>query len=176
MCWRKLFPVGKKYLPALIKHTDIAYRTTMITLPRAPGLGLSSNRQPTQRDPIFWLHHANVDRLWWNWQQSGIKNSTSSRRSSIVNPFTDYRGRTNEGVRVRITDMVNPFGLTINQKQHTESEHLTCTVSGNLPVCHHQHSDPKVFLRKVPDWKNGTIIECPVLRWVSYSNVYYSTS
>jgi tyrosinase len=19
-------------------------------------------------DPVFWLHHANVDRLWWNWQ------------------------------------------------------------------------------------------------------------
>ena len=21
------------------------------------------------RDPIFWLHHANIDRLWWLWQQ-----------------------------------------------------------------------------------------------------------
>ena len=72
-------------------------------------------------DPIFWLHHSNVDRLWWNWQQSGIKNSTNSRRSSIVNPFTDYRGRTNEGIRVKITDMLNPFGLSVNQTFDTES-------------------------------------------------------
>jgi len=21
-------------------------------------------------DPIFFLHHANIDRIWWNWQQS----------------------------------------------------------------------------------------------------------
>jgi tyrosinase len=21
-------------------------------------------------DPVFWLHHANVDRLWWNWQSA----------------------------------------------------------------------------------------------------------
>jgi tyrosinase len=29
-------------------------------------------------DPIFWLHHANVDRIWWNWQlQRGIDNYQS---------------------------------------------------------------------------------------------------
>ena len=72
-------------------------------------------------DPIFWLHHANVDRLWWNWQQSGTKTPSNSRRSSIVNPLIDYRGRTNEGVRVRITDTLNPFGLTVNQTFYTES-------------------------------------------------------
>jgi tyrosinase len=20
-------------------------------------------------DPIFWMHHANLDRVWWSWQQ-----------------------------------------------------------------------------------------------------------
>jgi tyrosinase len=26
-------------------------------------------------DPIFFLHHANIDRIWWNWQQRwGIAN------------------------------------------------------------------------------------------------------
>jgi tyrosinase len=26
-------------------------------------------------DPIFWLVHANVDRLWWQWQQTnGVAN------------------------------------------------------------------------------------------------------
>lgn len=22
-------------------------------------------------DPIFWLHHAYLDKLWWTWQQTG---------------------------------------------------------------------------------------------------------
>lgn len=71
-------------------------------------------------DPIFWLHHSNIDRLWWNWQQSGMKPPSSSRRSA-VNPLTDYRGRTSDGVRVKETDTLNPFGLTVNQTFLTES-------------------------------------------------------
>lgn len=70
-------------------------------------------------DPMFWLHHSNVDRLWWNWQQSGIRNSTRSGRS-VVDPMTDYRGRTSDGVRVKSSDMLNPFGLTVNQTFNTE--------------------------------------------------------
>ncbi|KAK1828919.1 hypothetical protein QBC39DRAFT_384610 [Podospora conica] len=27
-------------------------------------------------DPLFFLHHANVDRLWWDWQQKDPKNRT----------------------------------------------------------------------------------------------------
>ena len=66
-------------------------------------------------DPIFWLHHANVDRLWWNWQQSGNKIPSNGRRSAAVNPLTDYRGRTSDGVRVKDSDIINPFGITVNQ-------------------------------------------------------------
>ncbi|NAW58183.1 MULTISPECIES: tyrosinase family protein [unclassified Vibrio] len=29
-------------------------------------------------DPVFWLHHANVDRLWANWQQHRIDNNLSA--------------------------------------------------------------------------------------------------
>jgi tyrosinase len=29
------------------------------------------------RDPIFWLHHCNVDRLWAQWTASGRRNTTS---------------------------------------------------------------------------------------------------
>ena len=24
-------------------------------------------------DPIFWLHHANLDRVWWSWQAKDLK-------------------------------------------------------------------------------------------------------
>lgn len=29
-------------------------------------------------DPIFWCHHANLDRLWWRWVRPGFANSTSN--------------------------------------------------------------------------------------------------
>lgn len=68
-------------------------------------------------DPIFWLHHSNVDRLWWQWQKSGLR---SSRRSSILNPMFDYRGTTTSG-SVQISDMLNPFNLSVNDTFLTES-------------------------------------------------------
>jgi tyrosinase len=31
--------------------------------------GLMADILAAAQDPIFWLHHANIDRLWWLWQQ-----------------------------------------------------------------------------------------------------------
>lgn len=31
--------------------------------------GLMGDPDTAAGDPIFWLHHANIDRLWWLWQQ-----------------------------------------------------------------------------------------------------------
>lgn len=25
-------------------------------------------------DPLFWLHHANLDRVWWSWQAKDLRN------------------------------------------------------------------------------------------------------
>ena len=44
-------------------------------------------------DPIFWLHHANIDRLWNVWRKSGHQNpSTSSWLTDVSFPFHDSGG------------------------------------------------------------------------------------
>ena len=37
-------------------------------------------------DPLFWLFHANWDRLWWEWQQSADATTLTTFRSTIVGP------------------------------------------------------------------------------------------
>lgn len=39
-------------------------------------------------DPIFWLHHANVDQTWWSWQTRDWE----TRKGEISGPevFFDY--------------------------------------------------------------------------------------
>ena len=32
--------------------------------------GTMSNPHTSPADPVFWLHHANLDRLWWKWYNS----------------------------------------------------------------------------------------------------------
>ncbi|MCK9921475.1 tyrosinase family protein [Frankia sp. AgPm24] len=43
--------------------------------------GLMANPDSAGLDPIFWLHHANIDRLWesWNTSSAGHTNPTNSR-------------------------------------------------------------------------------------------------
>ena len=52
---------------------------TMSGIPTAPA------------DPIFWLHHCNIDRLWWKWQTSAVgsgKNPSLSGASAVMDPWT----------------------------------------------------------------------------------------
>jgi tyrosinase len=40
--------------------------------------GLMGHPDTAAQDPIFWLHHANIDRLWWLWQQDHADPSDSA--------------------------------------------------------------------------------------------------
>jgi tyrosinase len=54
--------------PHNVVHTTVGGRT-----------GLMSNILTAAQDPIFWLHHANIDRLWWQWmRQNGNSNPSDS--------------------------------------------------------------------------------------------------
>lgn len=44
------------------------------------------------RDPIFWLHHSNIDRLWASWNAAGRKNPTLSQKFV----FADKDGKRTE--------------------------------------------------------------------------------
>lgn len=39
-------------------------------------------------DPIFWMHHTNLDRVWWSWQKKNL----SKRLTDISGPelMMDY--------------------------------------------------------------------------------------
>lgn len=42
-------------------------------------------------DPIFWMHHANIDRLWWQWQNSPAgsgKNPPLTGSAAVMDPYS----------------------------------------------------------------------------------------
>lgn len=36
--------------------------------------GTMSDASVSPADPVFWMHHANLDRIWWQWYNSGQGN------------------------------------------------------------------------------------------------------
>ena len=43
-------------------------------------------------DPIFWLHHCNIDRLWASWNAAGRKNPTDATFLNKKFTFADGNG------------------------------------------------------------------------------------
>ena len=52
--------------------------------------GIMNNTSYSPSDPIFWLHHCEIDRLWWVWQQSHSNVHPSVPRESLqLTPWTE---------------------------------------------------------------------------------------
>lgn len=68
--------------------------------------GLMSDVMCAARDPIFWLHHSNIDRLWNQWMAMGGGRANPSDTAWTSQQFTFYRP---DGTTVTMTcaDVVN---------------------------------------------------------------------
>jgi hypothetical protein len=44
-------------------------------------------------DPIFWLHHCNIDRIWASWNRAGGRNPTDDRYLRQLFTFVDEAGK-----------------------------------------------------------------------------------
>jgi tyrosinase len=55
------FRQALEYNPHAIVHDNISH------------IWGDMNKMVTPNDPIFWMHHAMVDKLWWEWQERDIK-------------------------------------------------------------------------------------------------------
>ena len=53
--------------------------------------GTMSDASISPADPVFWLHHANLDRLWWQWYNSSAGNHQNPSLTGIdalMDPWT----------------------------------------------------------------------------------------
>lgn len=63
----------------------------------------------TPNDPVFFLHHANVDRMWSAWQEANLRSGDASRQVDAGNPAfpAAYRGPLFIWNQIRATEMVD---------------------------------------------------------------------
>ncbi|KAK9681150.1 hypothetical protein K7432_015733 [Basidiobolus ranarum] len=56
----------------------------------------------SSNDPLFWIHHAYVDKVWWDWQNSHLSSN-------------EYNGRTINGQSASLNDDLPKLGLQVSQ-------------------------------------------------------------
>lgn len=69
--------------------------------------GEMSNAYSSPGDPLFYLHHCFLDKMYWDWQQQNYL----ARRGDI----TGTRLPDNRGGRVKLTDILNMMGVIPNK-------------------------------------------------------------
>ncbi|PVU89459.1 hypothetical protein BB561_005348 [Smittium simulii] len=92
------------------------------------GGDLSSMNSPA--DPIFFLNHANVDRLWWKWQNLGSKNlmaysgsNPQKRAASLNDLIPEYPLKVNDVMKLGYGDMCYRYDdLPIPTKRDDKEE------------------------------------------------------
>jgi tyrosinase len=60
-------------------HDWFGRNTTMWNVPKSPA------------DPMFWMHHAEIDRIWWLWKQSHpTQNPHVSGADAVLDPWPEH--------------------------------------------------------------------------------------
>ena len=77
--------------------------------------GWMNNPDLAARDPIFWLHHANIDRLWTVWIRNGHSNPSDPSWLNQAFSFFDVEGQPVSMTAAQVLDTVADLGYTYDQ-------------------------------------------------------------
>ena len=93
--------------------------------------GLMGDPDSAAEDPIFWLHHANIDRLWWRWQRHHT-DPTKPAWTGQSFGFMDVGGVPASLTDAGVEDIVHQLGYTYDHvPAHIQAP---VSVSGRPPV------------------------------------------
>lgn len=63
------------------------------------------------RDPIFWLHHCNIDRLWERWLDQGDSRANPLDDTTWMDTAFTFFDETGRAVQMTARDVLNPYAL-----------------------------------------------------------------
>lgn len=114
----------QRYVQRLISDTYVSYAKFMDVLEQAPSAVVVGQFSPgsiagsgfqditSPNDPIFWLHKAQLDRLWHLRQKSRLANGLDPAEFNGI-----YKGRL-----VQSSDIMSPFGVRVDQVMRIDEQ------------------------------------------------------
>jgi tyrosinase len=103
------------------------------------------------RDPIFWLHHCNIDRLWAQWNALGRRNTTSRLWTAMQfnGMFQVPQGQRLTAWNVGVSDVLDhrAFGYTYPD---LPSENIARNRAGTVEAEVAELAEPRVLASEAP--------------------------
>ncbi len=78
--------------------------------------GLMVRPETAAQDPIFWLHHANIDRLWERWLQLGGGRANPVNFSPWMNQCFTFFNERRQQERMCVRDVLNTTAASLNYR------------------------------------------------------------
>jgi len=82
-------------------------------------------------DPIFWLHHCNIDRIWASWNRAGGKNPQDSK---FLNETFTFANANAAAVKARVSEIVDGGGVEYDLYPERPEGSLAFPTGGPTPV------------------------------------------
>jgi tyrosinase len=80
-------------------------------------------------DPIFWMHHCNIDRIWASWNNAGHANPTTA---AWLNKTFVFAGPDGKGEKWVVKDYTNTKKCNYKYDRLIGATHLIASVSNSL--------------------------------------------
>jgi tyrosinase len=105
--------------------------------------GLMGDPDTAAQDPIFWLHHANIDRLWWLWQKEH-SNPTRAKWTDHAFEFKDVDGSDASLTSADVEKIVHQLRYTYDEAavQATPSPRKAESLNVQWPAPWPERPDP----------------------------------
>ena len=120
--------------------------------PNEPQFGDMVSPGTTAFDPIFWGHHSNVDRMWWEWQQLH-PNTNPDNPQAILPPWTMTVADTMNISRLGYEYVLSSHLYETNSE--VAIERFKSSKAGVHPQVLTQHSRAEIRLHNVQYSVNG---------------------
>ncbi|KAJ3126224.1 hypothetical protein HK098_007780 [Nowakowskiella sp. JEL0407] len=87
-------------------------------------LGTMNNQYSSSSDPTFYMHHAQIDRLWWLWQQRDLKKriydiSGPEKPEPLFGPILVHEKNVTLDFPLHLNELTAPWNITIRDMMNT---------------------------------------------------------
>jgi hypothetical protein len=109
--------------------------------------GWMSDPSCAAQDPIFWLHHTNIDRLWTNWlaQNGGRADPSDSAWLTTAFPFYDENGTQVTMTAADILDTVTQLHYRYDDSLPPVTTRLRALITMNTPPSPQPKGPPRLI-------------------------------